>query len=196
MNQRTPFVSALLCHPAPRFARVLCVSLSPRCLLRLAMAVAPEILKAFVKKDGVQNRLITIIEPESLPDEETRALYPDLSEHWKRAGNALSVPCRWVMLCELSLAAVLAPTAVLRPTTTLSIPAFIRSILLARFFGFLRRLCKPGKTYFATRSYGHTITDAGIFGCLVEADANAIRSNASAQWQPPADKGKGLCVRS
>ena len=71
--------------------------------------------------DAARSELFQSLEAEAFSEEDVQPLYPDLLSKWKRVGGALQVPWQYVMVMDLSLTAMLSPTAVLFPFKTLRI---------------------------------------------------------------------------
>ena len=85
------------------------------------MASTLEQVKRLLKDDEVKHQLFKALEQEMLSEEAAHQLYPELVITWKEIGAAMSCPWQWVMVLDLSLAAFLAPTAMLLPFDTLKV---------------------------------------------------------------------------
>lgn len=78
-------------------------------------------LRRALSDESVKNDLFRLLESETFDAQILRDLYPDLRQQWTDVAAAMQVPWQYVMVLDLSLAASMAPTAVLFPLPTLQI---------------------------------------------------------------------------
>ena len=70
-------------------------------------------LRRALADENVKNDLFRLLESESFDPAALHGLYPALHQQWKDIANAMQVPWQYIMVMDLSLAAAMAPTAVL-----------------------------------------------------------------------------------
>lgn len=80
-----------------------------------------EALRRALADENVKNDLFRLLESETFDTAALRNLYPELQQQWKDIASAMQVPWQYIMVLDLSLAASMAPTAVLFALPTLQI---------------------------------------------------------------------------
>ena len=125
-----------------------------------------EQVRRALNSDATKANLFRLPENESFHLEPVAALFPELAEHWQRLADAMQVPWQFVMVLDLTLAAALAPTAVLFPLPTLPVHPVLWWFLF-----------HPGayNTSAIIKLYSEVLQ-------LVEEDINAARAERRRVW--------------
>jgi hypothetical protein len=88
-------------------------------------------LRRALADENVKNDLFRLLESESFDSAILHGLYPALHQQWTDIANAMQVPWQYIMVLDLSLAAAMAPTAVLFALPTLQIYPVRRVVVFA-----------------------------------------------------------------
>ena len=130
------------------------------------MASPVEQVRRALNSDATKANLFRLLENEAFHLEPVAALYPELAEHWQKLADAMQVPWQFVMVLDLTMAAALAPTAVLFPLPTLPIHPVLWWFLF-----------HPGayNTSAIIKLYSEVLQ-------LVEEDVNAARAERHRVW--------------
>ena len=123
-------------------------------------------MRRALNSDATKANLFRLLENEAFHLEPVAALYPELAEHWQKLADAMQVPWQFVMVLDLTMAAALAPTAVLFPLPTLPIHPVLWWFLF-----------HPGayNTSAIIKLYSEVLQ-------LVEEDVNAARAERHRVW--------------
>ena len=123
-------------------------------------------MRRALNSDATKANLFRLLENEAFHLEPVAALYPELAEHWQKLADATQVPWQFVMVLDLTMAAALAPTAVLFPLPTLPIHPVLWWFLF-----------HPGayNTSAIIKLYSEVLQ-------LVEEDVNAARAERHRVW--------------
>ena len=130
------------------------------------MASQVEQVRRALNSDATKAGLFRLLENDAFQLEPVAALFPELADDWQKIGNAMQVPWQFVMVLDLTMAAAMAPTAVLFPLPTLPIHPVLWWFLF-----------HPGayNTSGIIKLYGEVLQ-------LVEEDINAARAERRRTW--------------
>ena len=130
------------------------------------MASQVEQVRRALNSDATKAGLFRLLENDAFLLEPVAALFPELADDWQKISNAMQVPWQFVMVLDLTMAAAMAPTAVLFPLPTLPIHPVLWWFLF-----------HPGayNTSGIIKLYGEVLQ-------LVEEDINAARAERRRTW--------------